>query len=204
MLPLRLPRPPFMQDEMAVLLLLLPATPTPPPLISLPDADPADPAIVLNLRDQRNGLRGIEKARRIFLAAFVAIVEAWAAGMISTCGGGDAVGASVVAVTVLVVVVVGVACVGSGVFELCSSFAVVFCVGVVALSASFNASTAAAAVVVVTVVVVALALLWVAAASAAVVAAALTALAAAAASSSLCCTFVPILQVELNNSSHKE
>lgn len=117
MLPLRLPRPPFMQDEMAVLLLLLPATPTPPPLISLPDADPADPAIVLNLRDQRNGLRGIEKARRIFLAAFVAIVEAWAAGMISTCGGGDAVGASVVAVTVLVVVVVGVACVGSGVFE---------------------------------------------------------------------------------------
>lgn len=202
MLPLRLPRPPFMQDEMAVLLLLLPATPTPPPLISLPDADPADPAIVLNLRDQRNGLRGIEKARRIFLAAFVAIVEAWAAGMISTCGGGDAVGASVVAVTVLVVVVVGVACVGSGVFELCSSFAVVFCVGVVALSASFNASTAA--VVVTVVVVVALALLWVAAASAAVVAAALTALAAAAASSSLCCTFVPILQVELNNSSHKE
>lgn len=203
MLPLRLPRPPFMQDEMAVLLLLLPATPTPPPLISLPDADPADPAIVLNLRDQRNGLRGIEKARRIFLAAFVAIVEAWAAGMISTCGGGDAVGASVVAVTVLVVVVVGVACVGSGVFELCSSFAVVFCVGVVALSASFNASTAAVVVVTV-VVVVALALLWVAAASAAVVAAALTALAAAAASSSLCCTFVPILQVELNNSSHKE
>lgn len=197
MLPLRLPRPPFMQDEMAVLLLLLPATPTPPPLISLPDADPADPAIVLNLRDQRNGLRGMEKARRIFLAAFVAIVEAWAAGMISTCGGGDAVGASVVAVTVLVVV--GVACVGSGVFELCSSVAVVFCVGVVALSASFNVSTAA-----VVVVVVALALLWVAAASAAVVAAALTALAAAAASSSLCCTFVPILQVELNNSSHKE
>lgn len=201
MLPLRLPRPPFMQDEMAVLLLLLPATPTPPPLISLPDADPADPAIVLNLRDQRNGLRGMEKARRIFLAAFVAIVEAWAAGMISTCGGGDAVGASVVAVTVLVVV--GVACVGSGVFELCSSVAVVFCVGVVALSASFNVSTAAVVVVTV-VVVVALALLWVAAASAAVVAAALTALAAAAASSSLCCTFVPILQVELNNSSHKE
>lgn len=202
MLPLRPPRPPFMQDEMAVLL-LLPATPTPPPLISLPDAEPADPAIVLNLRDQRNGLRGMEKARRIFLAAFVAIVEAWAAGMISTCGAGEAIGASVVAVTMLVVV--GVACVGSCVFELFSSFAAVFCVGVVALSASFIVAAAASFVVVVNVVVVALALLWVAAASAAGVAAALTALAAAAAaSSSFCCTFVPILKVELNNSSHKE
>lgn len=203
MLPLRPPRPPFMQDEMAVLV-LLPATPTPPPpLISLPDAEPADPAIVLNLRDQRNGLRGMEKARRIFLAAFVAIVEAWAAGMISTCGAGEAIGASVVAVTMLVVV--GVACVGSCVFELFSSFAAVFCVGVVALSASFNVAAAASFVVVVNVVVVALALLWVAAASAAGVAAALMALAAAAAaSSSFCCTFVPILQVELNNSSHKE
>lgn len=189
MLPLRPPRPPLMQDEMAVLLS------TPPPLISLPDAEPADPATVLNLRDQRNGLRGMEKARRIFLAAFVAIVEAWAAGMINTCGAGDAVGAMHVAATVLVVVifvvvVAVVACVGS-VFELCS--VAVICVGVVALSVlsgSFIVFVVAAAAAVVVCVVVALALLWVAAASAAGVAAAA---AAAAAVSSFCCTFVPIL-----------
>jgi len=162
MLPLR-PRPPLTQDEMAVLLPPLPPLPT-----SLPDAVPFAAATVLNLRDQRNGLRGIEKARRIFLAAFVAMVEAWAAGMISTCGAGVGAGAMDVDVTMLVV------CVGS------SS---VSCVGVGVVAFSVVSASAVAVVV----VVVALALLWVAAASAA---GAATALAAAA--SSFCCTFVPI------------
>ncbi|KNC29524.1 hypothetical protein FF38_11520 [Lucilia cuprina] len=53
------------------------------------------PLIVFDfvLCDQRKGLRGIENARRIFLAAFVAAVEAsLLAGIIITCGGGDALG----------------------------------------------------------------------------------------------------------------
>lgn len=165
MLPLR-PRPPLTQDEIAVLLLLLRSL----PVVAVPAAVADDAAAtVLNLRDQRNGLRGIEKARRIFLAAFVAIVDAWAAGMISTCGAGVGAGAMDVDVTMLV------ACVGSVVFE----FSSVFCVGVVAFSVVVSASIVA--VVVALALALPLLLLWVAAAS------------AAGAATAFCCTFVPIL-----------
>lgn len=166
MLPLR-PRPPLTQDEIAVLLATLPTLPS----LSATPAPPAVVPIVLNFRDQRNGLRGMEKARRIFLAAFVAIVEAWAAGMIST-----GVGAA--------------ACVGS----VCD-FTSIISVGViapdVAVAVDASASASASFIVAVVLVVVALALLWVAAASAAG-----TAATSAAAALSFCCTFVPIFDLK--------
>lgn len=163
MLPLR-PRPPLTQDEIAVLLATLPTLPS---LSATPAPLPAVVPIVLNLRDQRNGLRGMEKARRIFLAAFVAIVEAWAAGMIST-----GVGAA--------------ACVGS----VCD-FTSIICVGVVGPAVAVAVAVASASGSAVVLVVVALALLWVAAASA--VGAAAT---SAAAALSFCCTFVPIFYLK--------
>lgn len=71
MLPL-LPRPPPTQDEIAV---WLPRRSLAPLSFSAP-ADDVTATAVLNLRVQRKGLRGMEKVRRIFLAAFVVLVSA--------------------------------------------------------------------------------------------------------------------------------
>lgn len=82
----------------------------------MPESSPNSPVAVdvLNLRDQRKGLRGKEKARRIFLAAFVllscdAVVAAFVVVAVATVAAANDSVFVVSRVAVVVVVVVWVA-----------------------------------------------------------------------------------------------